>query len=356
MSDLDDADALAVRVAARSIGRRIMLVCGAVVLGALAVAVAYVVDQSIPQERLEQIAAARDGRVFIEAGDVLVGIVVLGLLGVVLAGLVTVVIARRAVRPLGEALRRQRQFVADASHELRTPLAVLDARLQALERRIRSGSVHVDDAAAVEIARLRADSGVLVDVVGDLLLAAGSSGGSADSADRPTAVPVADVVDEVLASMRVLAERSEVALRSESRATGADAVASVSVPYTSLRRAVLALVDNAVVHSPAGGAVTVRVRVAPSRPRDLVLVSVTDEGRGMSDIDPARVFDRFAHADAVPRADGTSTDDGRDDRPRFGIGLALVRDIVDRHGGSVRVAATSADGTTMEIALPLIRR
>ncbi|MBD8658654.1 HAMP domain-containing histidine kinase [Frigoribacterium sp. CFBP 8754] len=341
-----DPESEALQAAARSIGRQIVLVSALVVMGALALTIAWVLHQTVPRERLEQAVAAGRGEIFVSATDVVAGLVVLGLGGVVFAGLVTVVIARRAVRPLGEALRLQRQFVADASHELRTPLAVLDARLQALQRAIAGGAATADERVTTDLARLRDDSRALVDIVGDLLEAAGRDPSEAAPAEP---VVVDDVVEDVLRSMSVLAEERGVALQHDGAAA-----ARVPVPPASLRRAVLALVDNALSHAPSGSTVTVSTRVDGGA----AVLSVTDRGAGITGIDPARVFDRFARADpppAAPAAPATvvapAAGPGR--RPSFGIGLALVREIALRHGGSVRVAATAATGTTLELALPV---
>ena len=333
-----DPEAAALQAAARSIGRQIVLVSGLVVVGALALTIAWVLHQTVPQERLEQVAAAGQGEVFVSATDVVAGLVVLGVAGVVFAGLVTVVIARRAVRPLGEALRLQRQFVADASHELRTPLAVLDARLQALQRKIAGGAATADEHVTSDLARLRDDSRALVDIVGDLLEAAG--GDPAGPAGVPEPVRIDDAVADVLRSMSVLADERGVVLRHDS------ATASwVRVPRASLRRAVLALLDNAIGHAPPGSTVTLSTRDQ----RGSAVLAVTDEGPGITGIEPARVFDRFARSEP---ADGASWRTSGGTRPSFGIGLALVREIAVRHGGSVRVASTSAAGTTLELVLP----
>jgi len=334
-----DPDAVALQAAARSVGRQIVLVSAVVVVVALALTIAWVLHQTVPTERLEQVAAARRGEVFVSATDVVAGLVLLGLAGVVFAGVVSVVIARRAVRPLGDALRLQRRFVADASHELRTPLAVLDARLQALERGISGGAVSADEKVASDVAHLRDDSRALIDIVGDLLEAAG---GEDHPGDVLGAVGVDAVVAEVLSSLAVLADQRDVRL--ELVPGGEEA--RVAVPRTSLRRSVLALVDNALGHAPVGSVVVTTVRVEGRGEAASVVITVADQGLGIIGIDPARVFDRFA------RAESPSGQTSAPVRPSFGIGLALVREIAHRHGGEVRVVTTSGAGTTIEVTLP----
>nr|WP_256428707.1 HAMP domain-containing sensor histidine kinase [Frigoribacterium sp. VKM Ac-2836] len=240
----------------------------------------------------------------------------------------------------------QRQFVADASHELRTPLAVLDARLQALERKISGGAVSADAQVASEVAYLRDDSRALIDIVGDLLEAAGGEG---HDGDAPGVVGVDAVVAEVLSSMAVLADERRVRL--DVVAGGEEA--RVAVPRTSLRRSVLALVDNALGHAPTGSTVVTTVRVDGRGAAATVVVAVADQGPGITGIEPARVFDRFARAFQPPGpASGPASASAR---PSFGIGLALVREIARRHGGDVGVASTSSAGTTIEVTLPVAR-
>ncbi|MBP2457111.1 signal transduction histidine kinase [Clavibacter michiganensis] len=339
-------------MATRSIGRQIMVVSVVVVVLASAATIAWVLQRSVSQDRMEQIAEAGRGEVFVGAIDVVVGLIALGLAGVVLAGVVTVVIARRAVRPLGEALRLQRHFVADASHELRTPLAVLDARLQALQRRIDAGTASADAQVTDDLARLREDSRALIGIVGDLLDAAGS----ADAGAPGAAVRLDEVVDDVIASLAPIAEAGRVDLRR----TG-DAHVAVAVPPASIRRCVLALVDNALVHAPASTAVVVDVTARRERGGALAVLTVSDGGPGITGIDPSRVFDRFARsteAAGVARPAGSPSPDvvpARDPAMRrgLGMGLALVRDVAVRHGGGIRVARSSSAGTVMELTLPL---
>jgi len=105
----------------------------------------------------------------------------------------------------------------------------------------------------------------------------------------------------------------------------------------SLRRAVVALVDNAIRHSPPKATVSITVAVTAGRTIEL---RVTDTGPGLCGLAPDDVFDRFTHSPTEGRRRG------------FGLGLALVRDIAEQCGGSVQVESTSPVGTTFLLRIP----
>ena len=281
---------------------------------------------------------ARDGRTFVAVYDIrvhqqqernlLLSMLVAGLIGVALSAGVGLLAARRAVRPLADALELQRQFVADASHELRTPLSVISIRAQMLRRRLRA-SGRDDDVREVD--QLVADTKVMSDVVSDLLLSAQLDAN--ETSKEP--VNVVHVAEQVGRSLEPYAAEAGVTLgwpeSADRRPVVVDGVAS------SLRRAVLALVDNAIAHSPKGSGVEIRVE-----PRgDDAVVDVVDHGPGIDPEDLSHLTRRFARA----KDDGA----GR----RFGLGLALVTQIVRSHGGNLDVSQTPGGGATFSLHLPL---
>jgi signal transduction histidine kinase len=146
---------------------------------------------------------------------------------------------------------------------------------------------------------------------------------------------VVDAVERSVEAMQVLASERGISIVLE-----ADGSPATPVPSTSIQRCITALLDNAVTHAPDGSTVRVRIRTE----RHHVILGVADSGPGVVGIDPERIFDRFARAQRP--ATTTST------RLSFGIGLALVREVAARYGGSVRVAETSARGTVLELVLP----
>jgi signal transduction histidine kinase len=277
--------------------------------------------------RLGRVSAAYDLGPTEEAGRRLAAsLVVAALVGVVGAAAIGLAIGRRAVRPLGAALALQRRFVADASHELRTPLTVLLTRAQLLRR-------HIDRVAAPdqvrEVDQLVRDARVLGDVVSDLLL-------SAELAHRPQVGEPVDVVslaEAVTTSLQPLAAESGVEL-TVTVPTGRALTAQGAAP--ALRRALTALVDNAIAHTASGGHVRIEVEAGG----DAVVLSVRDDGEGFDPEANDQVRQRFSR--------GTVEGAGR----RFGLGLALVDEVARAHGGVLDIASRPGAGATFTLRLP----
>ncbi|WP_235509572.1 sensor histidine kinase [Terrabacter sp. Soil811] len=270
-----------------------------------------------------------------EEQRLLVSTAAAGLVGVLLAALTGLLAGRRAVRPLGEAMELQRQFVADASHELRTPLAVISTRAQMLRRHVAADAAVAgggDSAAArrlAEVDQLVHDTQAMADVVSDLLLSAQLEHVD-EVAER---VDLGALASEVVTSLMPYAADHGVTLVDEVAGAGGVAVLGVR---PSLRRSVLALVDNAIAHSEKGTQVEVRSGVEDGQVR----VDVVDHGHGVDAADVEHLSRRFS------RGDGGSG--GR----RVGLGLALVTQIVRSHGGRLDVTETPGGGATFSLLIP----
>ncbi len=260
----------------------------------------------------------------VDVGDLLPLVVVLGVVGVAVLSVVAWFVARRAALPLAEALRVQRAFVADASHELRTPLTTLTSRIQLAQHRAeRNGDVRS------ALLDLRQDAAVMDGVLTDLLLAAETAGGPASRTVGVSSVQASAAAASDTLQLRAAAAEVTVAV---DIADGLE----VAADATALSRTLVALLDNAVRHSPTGGT----VRLTGGSSGGAVEVRVSDQGDGIRGVEPDRLFDRFVRSD-----DGAS-------RRGFGLGLALVRDVAVRFGGDIRVERTSPDGTTFLLTLP----
>lgn len=325
--DAPDSDTRAVQHASRLVGMQIAIACAVVVVAIVVAVFLFIVSQVSPEELFE--AAPDNNIIDVGAADVFRASIVLGAALIVLAGALSWFVTRRAVRPLGDALRIQRSFVADASHELRTPLTVLDARLQVLQRGLADG-----DPSGAIVAELRRDARSLIDIVNDLLESA-EVGGPTTSG---VATQVNPIVELAVGSMQVIGDNRNIRIVIE----GTEPVWTFLAP-TSIHRCITALLDNALRFSPDGSTIVVAVTATKST----VTLTIRDQGTGIQGIDPARIFDRFAHSG--------SADGGHGIRPGFGIGLALVRDIAVRNGGTVSVRETSTDGTVIALSVPRAR-
>jgi two-component system OmpR family sensor kinase len=251
-----------------------------------------------------------------------------GLVGVLAAGAMGLLLARRAISPLGEAIERQGRFVADASHELRTPLTLLHTRAQMVRRDLRAGDL---ERVGEEVAALERDAGRMGEVIEDLLLSAELGGGG---------------VEHATVDLGALAADAASAVEGYATADGVRIVSRLEQVWvegapTALRRVVLSLLDNAVAHAarPNG-----QVRLAVSAERDQAVLEISDNGAGFDEKLAERLFDRFARG-ADARA-----------RRHFGLGLALVREVVAAHGGHVEAQNGPGHGATFRVRIPSVPR
>jgi two-component system, OmpR family, sensor kinase len=269
-----------------------------------------------------------------ERGRILTALLTAGVAGVLLAALVAAWLARRTVRPMADTIAMQRRFVADASHELRTPLTLLSTRAQMLSRRLRRDP-RVTEQVVADVDGVVADTRTLTGII-DELLAAADTRRQADW----TTVDVGNLVEEVAGTATAAADKSGVTL-----VVAELPAAAVEGSAASLRRALTALLDNALSH--ARSVVTISVRTS----RRHVEIEVGDDGPGIPEDIAPRLFDRFSSL-------RTKTPTTPDARRHYGLGLALVADVAANHHG--RVAAADRDdgtpGAVFTLTLPAHRR
>ncbi|KAA6222811.1 sensor histidine kinase [Streptomyces albofaciens JCM 4342] len=222
----------------------------------------------------------------------------------------------------------RRDLIAGISHDLRTPLAGLRAMAEALE----DGVVRGPDAARYH-ARIRVEVDRLAGMVDDLFELSRIQAGALTL--TPSRVSVYDLVDDALAGARPLAAAGGVRL-----VDGGVAAVPVRVDAQQITRVLGNLLVNAIRATPDGGTVAVAARQIGAR----VVLAVEDGCGGIPEADLPRVFDtgwRGAPA-RTPRADGGSG---------AGLGLAIVRGIVEAHAGRATVRNTER-GCRFEVELP----
>jgi len=275
----------------------------------------------VVQERTAEVSTL-DALLRVLVGGGLVALVAASLLGAAYATRALVPIRASLAAQRG-ALRRQREFAADASHELRTPLTIVRSSVEDLR-------LHPDQPVArvgQALDDIEAEVGHMTSLVEDLLLLARSDSGALDLASQP--VELGDVAAEAASALMVPAGDRGVRIEVDPQP-----VMVIGDPLR-LRQVVTILVDNAVRHSPPGGTVSVRVRHEDATAR----LVVEDEGAGIRPADLPHVFDRFWRAPGSP---GGGT----------GLGLAIAATIVTRLGGRIGAGGRATGGAAFTVELP----
>jgi heavy metal sensor kinase len=231
----------------------------------------------------------------------------------------------RMLERLEQALERERRFVDEASHELRTPLANLRAELELALRRART-----PDELLTALRSAAEESQRLTRLAEDLLILARADGGKLQV--RREDLDVAELIGETVGSFSSRATERGISL--ERRVEPAHA----NVDATRMRQAIGNLIDNALLHTPSGG----RVSVELDRSDDAISIKVSDTGEGFPPSFLPRAFEAFSRADAArARSDGGT-----------GLGLAIVKAVIEAHGGSVNAANTPTGGAVVTLRFP----
>jgi two-component system, OmpR family, sensor kinase len=237
----------------------------------------------------------------------------------------------RMIERLQAAFERQRQFTSDASHELRTPLAVMRGDIEIALRRDRQPAEYrrVLTSNLEEILRLTR-------LVEDLLMLARAD--SNQSLLRAEPMAVDELCEQTVEYLTPLAEQKSQTLQYE---PPAQRPLTINGDAQRLKQMLLNLIDNAIKYTGQGGRVTVRAR---QEGREAV-IEVSDTGRGIPAEDLPHIFDRFFRHS---RNTSDKTVVG------FGLGLSIVKWIVDSHGGKIAAASKVGEGTTFTVRFPLL--
>lgn len=226
---------------------------------------------------------------------------------------------------LSDAFEVQRQFTGNAAHELRTPLALMQAQLD-----LYNSSAHPDvDSETAETIQMAAEQTERLTKLVKTLL----DMSELQTVARTDEIELGALVEEVLADLEPLARERGIALNAgccgELYMTGSDIL---------IYRVVFNLVENAIRYNRDGGSVYVSVNKRDTN----AVIAVRDTGRGIAPEYIERVFEPFFRVDK-----SRSRELGG-----VGLGLALVREIVRLHAGSIAVSESNEEGTTFEVVFP----
>jgi PAS domain S-box-containing protein len=218
-------------------------------------------------------------------------------------------------------------LVANVSHELRTPLTSIIGYLELMGTG--DEPLGEEDAGFLEV--VRRNVARLQHMVEELLFV-GRVDAEGLSLDREE-VDVGELARNAIRSVLPVAHTGDLTLELEEEG---DAVAFVDPKR--IAQVFDNLISNAIKFTPAGGSVTVSVESNESA----IVASVSDTGRGIPESEQARMFERFFRSSATSDVPGT------------GLGLTIVRAIVEGHGGSIAFESTEGEGTTFTFSLPLV--
>jgi signal transduction histidine kinase len=225
-----------------------------------------------------------------------------------------------------ETLRRD--LVAWASHDMQTPLAAVRAMLEALADGM------VDDPATVQryLRTAQRDIQALSHLMDDVFQVAQWDAGGPPLDCQPGSL--ADVISDALESFSALAAQKGVRLHGEA----APDLDPVWMDAPRIARVLSNLLNNAVRHTPAGGAVSVRAE----REGQVVRVAVRDTGEGLSAKELPLVFERFYRGDQARNRETGGA----------GLGLAIAKGIVEAHGGRITAESQAGQGACFTFTLP----
>lgn len=222
------------------------------------------------------------------------------------------------------AVKRIRQFTADASHELRTPLALIRTSAEVALRRERPALEY-----QAYLCEIQNEAERMTDLTESLLTLARSDSGGEMAMGETDAN---DIVRDVVRQNQPVAEANGVALKAEP--TTRPALATANGP--AIRRLLLTLIDNALKHTPRGGTVTVSVASGD----DHVVLAVEDSGEGIEPEILPHIFERFFRADTA-RGSGSGV----------GLGLSIAQSIAQAHGSRIEVRSAPGAGSRFSVSL-----
>ena len=225
---------------------------------------------------------------------------------------------------LDKAFTGQKQFTQDVTHELRTPLTILRGQIEVALKRPRSGAEY-----GKILRSCLEEINFLNKIVENLLMLASFEDKDLKLEIKPVELNV--LAAKVIKDMRVLAKKKGLSLQF----TGKEGV-MIRADENYIRRLFLNLIDNAVKYTQAGG----KVAVSLKKTAGFAVIRISDTGAGIPKKDLPYIYNRFFRLEKSRSSEG------------FGLGLSIVRSIVEAHKGKIRVRSKTGKGTEFTIQLP----
>lgn len=263
--------------------------------------------------------------VFLKTTDgVQTALVITDLVVLLLTAAGSYLLAGKTLQPIREALDAQKRFTADASHELRTPLAIMKTESEVTLKNSQAGLVELRESISSNLEEVERMSAMV-----ESLLALSSVDHHGEIALQ-NPVSLLQVTEHVVAKLRPMAERKHIRVAIERSDEGL-----VLGNLESLSRMIYNLLQNAIKYTPSKGNITLSV-ISKNSEQALI---IADTGVGISNEANPHIFKRFYKADTAR----TNTTGGA------GLGLSIVKSIIDQHQGNINIESQPNKGTTVEV-------
>ncbi len=244
----------------------------------------------------------------------------MGVIGIIALLAISYIFTGKALNPVKETWKKQKEFIADASHELRTPLTVIQTNLDVMmsdeDGTIVENEIWLDNAYS--------ETRVMANLIDQLLTLA-----KVDANETKLDVmeiSLSEIVDNVTDNMRIMAKNKNLNMVTEIKEN-----VIMKGDYDKIRRLVVILVDNAIKYTEEGSII---IKLYTEKKQKIL--SVKDTGIGISDEDKKRIFDRFYRSDKARNRKFGGT----------GLGLSIAKWIVESHRATIDVDSKIGEGST----------
>jgi signal transduction histidine kinase len=256
---------------------------------------------------------------------VAINLIILGL-----SGALSYFLAGRTLKPIEEMLEKQKRFVSDAAHELRTPLTAMKADLEVTQR---------DKKLDLEKAKKSLSNAITeinnLNALVNKLLSHSKYQNAFRSYEKKTS-NISEIINLAVKEVDGMAKEKNIYI--EEHLINVE----ISADRDSLQGAFRNLFENAVKYSPENNKIVVACVVKNND----VIINIVDYGTGIPSKDQSKIFEPFYRSDKSRSKNNIGG---------FGLGLAISKEIVENHGGSIEVKSKLGEGSTFTITLPLAK-
>ena len=238
------------------------------------------------------------------------------------------IIAGKVLNPIKKNMETQKRFLADASHDLRTPLAIMKSESQVL---FQSNSENIDEYKQVMKSNIE-EINKMTNLVEDLLLIARNESTKSETILNED-VNLQKLIEKLISRMKPESDKKNIMINVKGTITS-----SIKGNINNVERAIQNILQNAINYTSKDGEIMVYL----NEEKHSCSIDISDTGVGIKESDLPYIFDRFYKAEH-----------SRNDASGSGLGLPIAKQIIEQHGGTIKIASKLTSGTEVIITIPL---